>query len=72
VADKDVVYDGFMKPGENHFFSATDHFQVSAEDAGVLQIELNGKALPPIGPAGHAGKITLTRDSLKGVTGGGN
>jgi cytoskeleton protein RodZ len=72
VADKDVVYDGFMKPGENHFFSATDHFQVSAEDAGVLQIELNGKALPPIGPAGHAGKITLTRDALKGVTGGGN
>lgn len=72
VADQDVVYDGSMKPGENHFFSAMDHFQVSAKDAGVLHIELNGKTLTPIGPEGQAGKITLTRDTLKGVPGGGN
>lgn len=71
-ADKDLVFDGTMKPGENHFFSATDDFQVSAKDAGVLRIELNGKPLAPIGPAGHAGKITLTRDALKGASGGGN
>src|SRR5579863_7025892 len=72
VADNDVVYDGSMKPGENHFFSAMDHFQVSAKDAGVLHIELNGKTMAPIGPAGQAGKITLTRDALKGPSGGGN
>jgi cytoskeletal protein RodZ len=72
VADKEVVFDGSMKAGENHFFSATDHFQVSAKDAGVLHIELNGKTLAPIGPEGHAGKITLTRDALKGAPGGGN
>jgi hypothetical protein len=71
-ADKDLVFDGTMKPGENHFFSATDDFQVSAKDAGVLHIELNGKPLAPIGPAGRAGKITLTRDALKGTSGGGN
>jgi len=45
---------------------------VSAKDAGVLHIELNGKTLAPIGPEGHAGKITLTRDALKGAPGGGN
>jgi cytoskeleton protein RodZ len=72
VADKDMVYDGTMKAGENHFFSAADHFQVSAKDAGVLHMELNGKTLAPIGPPGHAGKATLTRDSLKGAAGGGN
>jgi len=72
VADKDVVYDGNMKAGENHFFSAMDHFQVSAKDAGVLHMELNGKTLAPIGPPGHNGKVTLTRNDLKGVTGGGN
>jgi cytoskeleton protein RodZ len=71
-ADKDMVYDGTMKPGENHFFSATDDFQVSAKDAGVLHLELNGKTIAPIGPAGHAVKVTLTRDALKGATGGGN
>src|SRR5215469_4907034 len=45
VADKDVVFDGTMKAGENHFFNATDHFQVTAKDAGVLHLELNGKVL---------------------------
>jgi len=72
VADKDMVFDGTMKAGENHFFSAADHFQVTARDAGVLHMELNGKTLAPIGPAGHAGKVTLTRDVLKGAAGGGN
>ncbi len=72
VADKDVVYDGTMRPGENQLFSAADHFLVSAKDAGALRLELNGKPLPPVGPAGHSGKITLTRDALKGIVGGGN
>jgi hypothetical protein len=72
VADNDVVYDGNMKSGENHFFSATDHFQVSAKDAGVLHMQLNGKALAPMGPPGHTGKVTLTRNDLKGASGGGN
>jgi cytoskeleton protein RodZ len=72
VADNDMVFDGTMKAGENHFFSAADHFQVTAKDAGVLHMVLNGKPLAPIGPAGHAGKITLTRDALKGAPGGAN
>jgi cytoskeleton protein RodZ len=72
TADKDVVYQGTIKAGENQFFSAADHFQVSAKDAGALRLELNGKAIPPIGPAGHSAKVTLTRDSLKPPPGGGN
>jgi cytoskeletal protein RodZ len=72
VADQEVVYDGNMKAGENHFFSAMDHFQVTAKDAGVLHMELNGKALAPMGPPGHSGKVTLTRNDLRGASGGGN
>jgi cytoskeleton protein RodZ len=72
VADNDVVFDGTMRANENHFFSATDHFQISTKDAGALHLDLNGKPLAPIGPSGHAGKVTLTRDALKGATGGGN
>ena len=72
VADQEVVYDGNMKAGENHFFSAMDHFQVTAKDAGVLHMELNGKALTPMGPPGHSGKVTLTRNDLRGASGGGN
>jgi cytoskeletal protein RodZ len=72
LADNEVVFDGTMRANENHFFSATDHFQISTKDAGALHLDLNGKALAPIGPSGHAGKVTLTRDALKGATGGGN
>lgn len=72
MADKDMVFDGTMKAGEDQFFSAADHFQISARDAGALRLELNGKPIPPIGPSGHQGKVTLTRDALKGTSGGGN
>jgi cytoskeleton protein RodZ len=72
VADSDVVFDGTMKAGENHFFSATDHFQITAKDAGAVHLDLNGKALAPIGPPGHSGKITVTRDALKRAAGGAN
>jgi cytoskeletal protein RodZ len=72
VADTDMVFDGTIKAGENQFFSAADHFQVSAKDAGALQLELNGKPLAPIGLAGHSAKVTLTRDALKKASGAGN
>lgn len=72
TADKDVVFQGTIKAGENQLFSAADHFQISAKDAGALHLELNGKPIPAIGPSGHSAKVTLTRDSLKEATGGGN
>ena len=72
VADQDMVFDGSMKSGENHFFSASDHIQVSARDSGAVRLVLNGKSLAPIGPSGKSGKVTLTRDALKGAAGGAN
>jgi cytoskeleton protein RodZ len=71
-ADAHRVFQGTMKAGEDHVFTARDKIQVSAGDAGALQLELNGKTLAPMGPPGHEGKATLTRESLKGTAGGGN
>ena len=71
-ADARRVFDGSMKAGEGHTFTAQDKFQVAARDAGALLLELNGKALAPMGPPGHEGQVTLTRAALKGNTGGGN
>jgi cytoskeleton protein RodZ len=71
-ADSDPVFDGTMKAGEDHSFTAKDHFDVSARDAGALQLELNGKTLAPFGPPGKAGKVTVTREALKDTTGGTN
>jgi cytoskeleton protein RodZ len=70
VADKEVVFDGTMKAGENLSFPGSDHVQVSASDAGALRLELNGKSIAPIGPEGQGGKVTLTRNSLKAAAGG--
>jgi cytoskeletal protein RodZ len=65
-ADDHRVFEGTMKAGESHTFTAQDKFQVSARDAGALLLELNGKTLAPMG---HAGHVTLTRETLKGATG---
>jgi len=53
--------------GEDRIFTARDKIQISADDAGALLLELNGKILAPMGPPGHEGKATLTRESLKGT-----
>jgi cytoskeleton protein RodZ len=71
-ADTHRVFEGTMKAGEDRVFTARDKIQISAGDAGALLLELNGKTLAPMGPPGHEGKTTLTRESLKGTSGGGN
>jgi cytoskeleton protein RodZ len=71
-ADSHRVFEGTMKAGEDRFFTARDKIQISAGDAGALLLELNGKTLAPMGPPGHEGKTTFTRESLKGTSGGGD
>ncbi len=71
-ADLRTVFEGIMKSGEEHTFTAQDKFQVTALDAGAVQLELNGKRLAPMGPRGQGGKVTITREGLKGIGGGGN
>jgi hypothetical protein len=71
-ADTHRVFEGTMKAGEGRVFTARDKIQISAGDAGALLLELNGKTLAPMGPPGHEGKTTLTRESLKGTSGGGD
>ncbi len=68
-SDARRVFAKIIKSGESRTFTAQDKFQVSARDGAALLLELNGKTLPPIGPPGQAGKITLTREALKGATG---
>ena len=72
MADAAPVFEGTMKVGENHTFTAKDRFEISARDAGALELELNGKVIAPLGPAGHPGKATLTREALRGAPGGEN
>jgi cytoskeleton protein RodZ len=70
LADGVKLFDGKIQAGSSITFEAIDEFEVSAHDAGTLLLELNGQTLPPIGPPGKSGKITLTFDSLAQATGG--
>jgi len=72
ATDTQRVFEGNIRPGESRNFSAQDQFQISTKNAGALQLELNGKMLGPMGPPGRPGKITLTRETLKEASGGGN
>jgi cytoskeletal protein RodZ len=71
-ADAHRVFEGTMNAGEGHTFTAHDKFQVATSDAGALLLRLNGNLLAPIGVWGQEGKVTLTRESLKGIVGGGH
>ncbi len=72
LADGVKLFDGKISAGSSMTFEAIDEFEVSAHDAGTLLIELNGQTMPPIGPPGKPGKITLTFDSLTQATGAGH
>jgi len=69
-ADDQRVFDGPISGGENRTFKARLKFLVAADDSGALVLQLNGQTLAPIGPPGRAGKIVLSRVSLKGSAGG--
>ena len=71
-ADDKRIFDGPITGGENRTFKARLKFLVSADDSGALVLQLNGETLAPIGPPGRAGKIVLSRVSLKGAAGGRN
>jgi cytoskeleton protein RodZ len=71
-ADDQRIFDGPITGGENRTFRAHLKFLVSADDSGALLLRLNGETLAPIGPPGRAGKIVLSRVSLRGAAGGRN
>jgi cytoskeleton protein RodZ len=59
TADGQPVFTGTIYAGERRKVSAKTTLTVEAQDAGAIHLELNGQALPPIGPSGQPGKITL-------------
>lgn len=71
-ADGKSVLDGKMNAGRSQRFQAQDKFEVWARDSSAVLLELNGQTVPPLGPPGSPGSVTLTRQDLKKPTGGNN
>ena len=65
LADNIVLFDGEMNVGEHHQFVANDQFEVTAADSSTVLLELNGRAMPPLGMPGASGTIVLSRKNLR-------
>ncbi|HXY25280.1 MAG TPA: RodZ domain-containing protein [Candidatus Acidoferrum sp.] len=65
LADGQLLLDAELPAGETRSFSANEQFEVTAADSSAVLLEMNGKAMPPVGAPGASGKIVLTRDDLR-------
>jgi cytoskeleton protein RodZ len=65
LADDKLILDAEMRSGENRQFLANDQFEVTAADSSAVLLELNGRAMPPLGVPGASGTIVLSRKNLR-------
>jgi cytoskeletal protein RodZ len=65
LGDSKVLLDAELPAGETRRFSAKEHFEITAADSSAVLLEMNGRAMPPVGPPGTSGRIVLTKDNLR-------
>jgi cytoskeletal protein RodZ len=65
LADGKLVLDAELRAGETRHFSATQRFEVTAADSSAVLLELNGRAMPPLGSPGASGRIVLSQKDLR-------
>jgi cytoskeletal protein RodZ len=70
LADGRVAFYDEVHAVENRHFAANSGFEVTASDSGVVLLELNGQAMPPLGVPGSSGTIKLSLDDLRQASGG--
>jgi cytoskeleton protein RodZ len=70
LADDKLVLDAEVNPGESLHFAASRQFEVSAADSSAVLLELNGKAMPPLGAPGASGRILLSEKDLRQASDG--
>jgi cytoskeleton protein RodZ len=65
LADDKLLLDAELPAGETRHFPANDHFEVTAGDSSAVLLELNGRAMPPLGAPGASGRIVLSEKDLR-------
>jgi cytoskeleton protein RodZ len=70
VADGAVLLDGELPAGETRHYSASKQFEVTAANSSAVLLELNGRAMPPVGSPGASGTIVLSQMDLRQASGG--
>ena len=70
TSDGQTVFSGTLAAGQSRTVRATTSLTIDAQDAGAVQLELNGQPLVPIGPAGQPGRLTIGHPATPDGTGG--
>jgi len=65
LADHNLLLDTEMPAGETRHFSGNQQFEVTAGDSSAVLLELNGKAMPPLGAPGASGTMVLSQKDLR-------
>jgi cytoskeletal protein RodZ len=66
VADGNkTLLDDSVPAGTSRHFSAASQFEVTAADPAGVLLELNGQAMPPLGPPGSSATIVLSQKDLR-------
>jgi len=72
IVDGKKEFDGRLAAGEQRRFRARERLEISGGNSSALLLELNGLTVPPLGPPGQPGQLTLTHADLKKLRGGQN
>ncbi|MGB2670307.1 MAG: helix-turn-helix domain-containing protein [Candidatus Acidiferrum sp.] len=70
LADGALLLDAELPAGDTRHFSAKQQFAVTAADSSAVLLELNGRAMPPVGTPGTSGTILLSQKDLRQASGG--
>ena len=65
LADAKLLLDENLPAGETRHFSALLQFEVTAGDSSAVLLELNGRAMPPLGQPGASGTMILSQKDLR-------
>ena len=70
LGDGALLLDAEIPAGGSRHFSARQQFEVTASDSSAVLLELNGRAMPPVGAPGASGTIVLSQKDLRQSSGG--
>lgn len=65
IADGKVLADSQLYAGDTLHFTAKQQFDVSATNSSAVLLQLNGRAMPPLGPPGTFGRMVFSQDNLR-------
>jgi len=65
IGDGKVLTDSQIYAGDTLHFTAKQQFDVSATNSSAVLLQLNGRAMPPLGESGTFGRMVFSQENLR-------